>query len=147
MGQPRATWHVAPLSDPDLVWTSNGAQWALFGGWRSATPLEHRQYYGESTYAGSPRPRKSMYHGYTEAYEFVEHRIKADGFVAVLLAPTVVRAIAAGAADRAPWGSAWAAQAAQRSPQMVEGDRKTLRMARLGGFAISTAFLDGPALG
>ena len=30
---------------------------------------------------------------------------------------------------------------------MVEGDRKTLRMARLGGFAISTAFLDGPALG
>ena len=52
-----------------------------------------------------------------------------------------------GAADRAPWGSAWAAQAAQRSPQMVERDRKTLRMARLGGFAISTAFLDGPALG
>ena len=121
--------------------------WALFGGWRSATPLEHRQYYGESTYSGSARPRKSKYHRYAEAYEFAEHRIKTDKFVEVLLAPAVVRAIAAGAADRAPWGSAWAAQAAQRSPQMVEGDRKTLRMARLGGFAISTAFLDGPALG
>jgi len=68
-------------------------------------------------------------------------------FVEVLLAPTVVRAIAARAADRAPWGSAWAAQAAQRSPQMVERDRKTLRMAWFCGFAISTAFLDGPALG
>ena len=65
----------------------------------------------------------------------------------MLLAPPVVRAIAAKAAGRAPWGSAWAVQAAQRSPQMVEMDRKTLRMARLGGFAISTAFLDGPALG
>ena len=31
-------------------------------------------------------------------------------------------------------------------PQMVERDRKSLRMARFGGFAISTAFLDGPAL-
>ena len=145
--QPRAKWHVEPLPDPDLVWSSNGAQWALFGGWRSATPLEHRQYYGESTYSGSARPRKSKYHRYAEAYEFAEHRIKTDKFVEVLLAPTVVRAIAAGAADRAPWGSAWAAQAAQWSPQMVERDRKTLRFARFCGFAISTAFLNGPALG
>ena len=65
----------------------------------------------------------------------------------MLLAPPVVRAIAAKAAGRAPWGSAWAVQAAQRSPQMVERDRKLLRMARFCGFAISTAFLDGPALG
>ena len=78
--------------------------------------------------------------------EFAEHRIKADNFVAVLLAPPVVRAIAARAAGRAPWGSAWAVQAAQRSPQMVERDRKRLRMARFCGFVISTAFLDGPAL-
>ena len=40
-------------------------------------------------------------------------------------------------------GSAWAAQAAQRSPLAVARDRKALWMARLVGFEISTDFLDG----
>ena len=48
------------------------------------------------------------------------------------------RAIAARAASRAPWGSAWAAQSAQWSPQEVTRDRKTLRMATLAhGFRLS----------
>ena len=51
--------------------------------------------------------------------------------------------VAARAADRAMWGSAGAAQAAQRSPLAVAGDRKALRMARLAGFEVSTDFLDG----
>ena len=59
------------------------------------------------------------------------HSIKLCGFVAVLLLSRTVRAIAARVASRAPWGSAWAAQTARRSPQEVARDRKALTMTSL----------------